>query len=375
MPEDRANSFLQMIRRSQRGRLKVYLGYGPGVGKTYLMLLEAHRLKAEGVDVVIGLVETHGRANTAKLADGLPQIERRRVEYRGIVVEEMDVDAVLSRRPQVCLVDELAHSNVPGSRNPKRYQDVQELLAAGIHVILGTERVTDRGLQISACVIDADGAIAGWQDKGQLDPSEEAIYPALGTERRVFTAGPLTFGVVICHEGWRYPETVRWAVRRGAQVVFHPHAHVAEPGSDRPATFDACLSVAEQADLTFAQFVMLTPFPGTLDFAAWEKSLGPDPQKVDGIPVSRHWLIPQDRRPKVYMDHPVMAPDEIRWRTQHVWDRFYSFASIWRRAAAVKSLKGRLAFVLISKIYRQMYANTGIATDSARVNRSARWAR
>ena len=86
-------------------------------------------------------------------------------------------------------------------------------------------------------MINPDGTVAGWQDKGQLDPSEEADYPALGTERRVFTAGPLTFGVVICHEGFRYPETVRWAVRRGAQVVFHPHAHVAEPGSYRPLTF------------------------------------------------------------------------------------------------------------------------------------------
>jgi len=108
---------------------------------------------------------------------------------------------------------------------------------ARITVILGTERVTGRGLQISACVINPDGTVAGWQDKGQIDPSEEAIYPALGTERRIFTAGPLTFGVVICHEGWRYPETVRWAARRGAQVVFHPHAHVAEPGSFRPRTF------------------------------------------------------------------------------------------------------------------------------------------
>lgn len=108
---------------------------------------------------------------------------------------------------------------------------------AGVTVILGTERVTHRGLQITACVIDPEGTVAGWQDKVQLDPSEEAIYPARGTERRVFTAGPLTFGVVICHEGWRYPETVRWAVRRGAQVVFHPHAHVAEPGSYRPVTF------------------------------------------------------------------------------------------------------------------------------------------
>ena len=108
---------------------------------------------------------------------------------------------------------------------------------AGITVILGTERVTDRGLQITACVFNPDGTVAGWQDKGQLDPSEEAIYPAFGTERRVFTAGPLTFGVVICHEGWRYPETVRWAVRRGAQVVFHPHVHVAEPGGFRPVAF------------------------------------------------------------------------------------------------------------------------------------------
>jgi len=109
--------------------------------------------------------------------------------------------------------------------------------SADIAVILGTERLTDRGLQITACVIDPDGTIAGWQDKGQIDPSEEAVYPALATERRVFTVGPLTFGVVICHEGWRYPETVRWAARRGAQVVFHPHAHIAEPGGYRPVTF------------------------------------------------------------------------------------------------------------------------------------------
>lgn len=109
--------------------------------------------------------------------------------------------------------------------------------AASITVILGTERVTERGLQITACVIGPDGRIVGWQDKGQIDPSEEAIYPAFGSERRVFTAGPLTFGVVICHEGWRYPETVRWAARHGAQVVFHPHAQIAEPGGYRPVSF------------------------------------------------------------------------------------------------------------------------------------------
>jgi hypothetical protein len=146
--------------------------------------------------------------------------------------------------------------------------------------------------------------------------------------------------------------------------------------SDRTETFQTTLSVAERGDLTFAQFVMLTPFPGTLDFATWEKSLGPEPPQVGGIPVSRHWLIPQAQRPKVYMRHPAMSADEIRRGTQDVWDRFYSWPSIWKRSgSAVSSLKARLAFLLISKIYRQMYANTGIATDSARVNRSARMAR
>ena len=121
---------------------------------------------------------------------------------------------------------------------------------AGVTVILGTERLTTRGLQITACVFNADGTVAGWQDKGQIDPSEEATYPALGTGRRVFTAGPLIFGVVICHEGWRYPETVRWAVRRGAQVVFHPHAQVAEAGFYRPVTFaDPANSFHEKAML------------------------------------------------------------------------------------------------------------------------------
>ena len=108
--------------------------------------------------------------------------------------------------------------------------------SAGITVVLGTERITPRGLLISTLVINSDGSVAGWQDKEQMDPSEEVVYVA-GEGRQMFQAGPLTFGITICHEGWRYPETVRWAARRGAQVVFHPHAHVAEPGSYRPAAF------------------------------------------------------------------------------------------------------------------------------------------
>lgn len=135
MNGNRADNFLRLIRRSQRGRLKIYLGYAAGVGKTYQMLLEGHRITQDGVDLAVGLVETHGRAETEALLTGLPVIPRRKVSYRGIVIEEMDLDAILERRPSVVLVDELAHTNVPGSKNAKRYQDVEELLAAGIHVI------------------------------------------------------------------------------------------------------------------------------------------------------------------------------------------------------------------------------------------------
>ncbi len=127
--------FLTLIRQQQRGRLKVYLGFAAGVGKTYDMLQEGQRLKRQGVDVVIGFVETHGRAETAAQIGDLEQVPRRRIEYRGVVLAEMDLDALLARHPTIALVDELAHTNAPGSRNAKRYQDVEELLRAGINVI------------------------------------------------------------------------------------------------------------------------------------------------------------------------------------------------------------------------------------------------
>ena len=133
--KNRPESFLRLIRRSQRGRLKIYLGYAAGVGKTYQMLLEGHRLKDDGIDVVVGLVETHGRKETEALVLGLDVIPLVKMAYKSIEIAEMDLTAILKRRPAVVLVDELAHTNPPGSRNAKRYQDVEEILAAGIHVI------------------------------------------------------------------------------------------------------------------------------------------------------------------------------------------------------------------------------------------------
>lgn len=127
--------FLTLIRQKQRGRLKIYLGFAAGVGKTYEMLQEGQRLKRLGIDVVIGIVETHGREETALQIGELEQVARRKIEYRGVLLEEMDIDALLARRPSLALVDELAHTNAPASRNNKRYQDVEELLRAGINVI------------------------------------------------------------------------------------------------------------------------------------------------------------------------------------------------------------------------------------------------
>lgn len=145
--------------------------------------------------------------------------------------------------------------------------------------------------------------------------------------------------------------------------------------SDGPETFDATAAAAAQAEIAFAQFVMITPYPGTIDFVRWEKMMEASSATIAGIPLTRRWLIPRELRPKLFWPHPTMSAEEIRGRTQAVWDDFYGLKAIWTRSRFIRSLRARLAFVLISKIYRQMYADTGIATDSARVSRSARWAR
>jgi tRNA A37 methylthiotransferase MiaB len=144
--------------------------------------------------------------------------------------------------------------------------------------------------------------------------------------------------------------------------------------TDNAETFDATADLAQRSGVSFAQFVMLTPFPGTVDFAKWEQREA-GVCATTGIPLTRYWLIPASLRPKVYMTHPTMDADTLRKGTQTVWDRFYGLAAIWRRSTCVRSLRGRVMFLLISKLYRQMYANTGIATDSARVARSVRRAR
>lgn len=131
----RSEDFLELVERARRGRLKVFLGYAAGVGKTCRMLEEAHALRQRGVDVVAGFIETHGRADTEAMIGDLEVVPRRRLEYRGVAIEEMDVAAILARQPRVALVDEVAHTNAPGSLHPKRTDDIRALLDAGINVI------------------------------------------------------------------------------------------------------------------------------------------------------------------------------------------------------------------------------------------------
>jgi two-component system sensor histidine kinase KdpD len=124
-----------LIELEQRARLRIYIGAAPGVGKTCQMLADAHLLKRQGHDVVIGFVETYGRADTEAMIGDLEIIPRKKIEYRGITLEEMDLDKIMARKPEICIVDELAHTNVPGSKNKKRYEDVLDLLDAGINVM------------------------------------------------------------------------------------------------------------------------------------------------------------------------------------------------------------------------------------------------
>jgi len=181
-----AGRFLDLIRASKQGKLKIYIGMAAGVGKTYRMLLEARELINNKVDVVVGYIETHGRKETAKVLEGLPAMKRKNIFYKGKQLEEMDVDSIILQKPEVVLVDELAHTNIPGSKNEKRWQDVNELIEAGINVISTvniqhiesineqvekitgikiTERVPDRVIHSADEVVNVDLTIEDLLDR------------------------------------------------------------------------------------------------------------------------------------------------------------------------------------------------------------------
>src|SRR5690349_15859546 len=194
--------FLRLLEKSRRGKLKIYIGHAAGVGKTYQMLEDAHNLKKQGVDVVVGLIETHGRAETAEKIGDLEVMPRRRIAYKGREIEELDLPAILQRRPEVVIVDELAHTNVPGVEHPKRYDDVEDILDAGISVMTAVniqhfeslqdivsrvtgvavqERVPDRLLRQADSVVNVDLPSEELRERLRAGKiySAERIQPAL----------------------------------------------------------------------------------------------------------------------------------------------------------------------------------------------------
>lgn len=181
------DALLEEARREGRGRLKIFLGAAPGVGKTYAMLENAHERMREGIDVVAGVVETHGRSETGALVQGVPVLPPRRVDYRGRTFEEMDLDGLIARRPRIALVDELAHTNIPGSRHVKRWQDVEELLASGIDVystlnIQHLDSLNDIVEQISGVKVREtlpDGVLASADEIELVDLSPQALIKRL----------------------------------------------------------------------------------------------------------------------------------------------------------------------------------------------------
>jgi two-component system, OmpR family, sensor histidine kinase KdpD len=285
--------FLDLIRHQQRGRLKIYLGFAAGVGKTYEMLQEGNRLWRQGVDVVIGFIETHGRAETAAQIADLEQVPRRKIEYRGVVLEEMDLDKVLARQPTVVLVDELAHTNAPGSQNAKRYQDVEEILRAGINVITTLnvqhleslheiveratgvrvkERIPDYVVAMADQIINVDLSAEDLRERlqaGKIYPAER-IPTAMSN---FFTPEKLT------HLRELAMEEIAFRLDRRRREREHESGAAAETASERVM---ACLSSrSPRADALLRKAARIADRMGAPWYAVYVQTPSEAPEKID----------------------------------------------------------------------------------------------
>ncbi len=302
---------------------------------------------------------TDGQAPRQRGADPVIQeiVELRRMGYRFIALADDNFYPVSLK--DIALAERQSHSGRAAelrALREERFDLMKKLALLPRDMILFTQ-------------ITMEAA----EDPGFLDAMREArIRGALVGVESVTPEGLKAVYKDFNLSGDELVDRLRTFKRHGVHVL---GSFIFGLPTDRHTTFEATAELAKRADLTFAQFVTMTPFPGTVDFARWEKTAGAAEERVAGVPMNRYWLIPGHLRPKLYAEHPSMTPEEIRAGTQRAWDSYYTLGAIWARANCVKSLKSRLAFVFISKLYRQMYANTGIATDSARRKRANRWAR
>ena len=233
----RAEDFLELVQKAKRGRLKLYIGFAAGVGKTYRMLEEAHALKTRGVDVVVGFVESHGRKDTEALVTGLEVVPRRTIEYRGVTIEEMSLNNILKRNPAVALVDELAHTNVPGSRNRKRYQDALELLDAGINVIGAVNvqhleslnDIVERATGVSVRETIPDGFLRQADQVVNLDLAVEDLQERLRAGK-IYAADKIPWALEHFFKEQNLAHLRELALREVAESVERASARPAVPG-------------------------------------------------------------------------------------------------------------------------------------------------
>jgi two-component system sensor histidine kinase KdpD len=293
-----ANRFLDLIRRSRRGKFKVYIGMSAGVGKTYRMLQEAHALLANGVDVQVGYVETHGRTETVKLCEGLPILPRRKLFYKGKELEEMDVQGIINRHPEIVIVDELAHSNIEGSKNEKRWQDVMDLLEANINVISAVniqhlesinadvqeitgveirERIPDRVLQMADEVVNID-----------LTADELVARLKAGN---IYTADKVEIALNNFFQPDKILQLRELALREVAhQVERKIDAEVPKNAKYKPERFLACISSNEEtAKTVIRKTARLASYYGAKWFILYVQTPDEDVEKIN-LAAQRHLI-------------------------------------------------------------------------------------
>jgi two-component system sensor histidine kinase KdpD len=258
MPDQEANIWLEKIQESRKGKLKIYIGMSAGVGKSYRMLQEAHTLLRNGVNVKIGYIETHGRKETEALTEGLPIIPRRKVFYKGKELDELDVQAILLLQPDVVIIDELAHTNIPGSKNEKRWQDVLDILSAGINVIsavniqhiesLNEEIKEITGIEVKERV--PDSVLAQADEVVNIDLTAEELITRL-KEGKIYQAEKIETALQNFFKSDHILQLRELALKEVAsQVERKVETEVTKPNSLKHERFLACISSNEKTART-----------------------------------------------------------------------------------------------------------------------------
>lgn len=301
MPEDReqnAENFLELIRKSKRGKFKVYIGMSAGVGKTYRMLQEAHTLLKNNVDIQIGYVETHNRKETHDLIEGLPVIPRRKLFYKGKELEEMDTQAIINLHPEVVIVDELAHSNIEGSKNEKRWQDVFEILDAGISVIsavniqhiesLNEEIREITGIEVSERI--PDKVLHAADEVVNIDLTADELIVRL-KEGKIYDRSKIETALSNFFKSEKILQLRELALREvTSQVERKIETEIPRNIALRPERFLACVSSdAEVSKMIIRKVARLASYYNSKWFALYVQTVKENPDNID-LSVQRHLI-------------------------------------------------------------------------------------